>query len=153
MLSRGMGMHTAIYAHMSTYMRILREIRRRSGLGMPGSLHFFARYWFQRSVPAALLWQTMREPVGRLGQARAGLGNALLYLAALVFVASGASKLAHASLAVEEMRLLGLTGGKYTLVAAMEIGCGLLLLVPSLRSLAALIVSAHMGGAICAHVI
>ena len=102
---------------------------------------------------AALLWQTMREPVGRLGQARAGLGNALLYLAALVFVASGASKLAHASLAVEEMRLLGLTGGKYTLVAAMEIGCGLLLLVPSLRSLAALIVSAHMGGAICAHVI
>lgn len=35
----------------------------------------------------------------------------------------------------------------------MEIGCGLLLLVAPLRSLAALIVSAHMGGAICAHVI
>jgi hypothetical protein len=35
----------------------------------------------------------------------------------------------------------------------MEIGCGLLLLVPPLRSLAALIISAHMGGAISAHVI
>jgi hypothetical protein len=46
------------------------------------------------------------------------------------------------------MTLLGLTGGKSMLVAAMEIGCALLLLFPPLRSLAALIVSAHMGGAI-----
>lgn len=102
---------------------------------------------------AAVLWQTMSEPVKDAGNARAGLGNALLYLAAFIFVASGASKLAHVSLAVEEMTLLGLTGGKYTLVAAMEIGCGLLLLVPPIRAVAALIVSAHMGGAICAHVI
>lgn len=105
------------------------------------------------SAIAAVLWQTMSEPVRSPGKARAGLGNALLYLAAFIFIASGASKLAHVSLAVEEMTLLGLTGGKYTLVAAMEIGCGLLLLVPPIRSLAALIVSAHLGGAICAHVI
>ncbi len=102
---------------------------------------------------AGLLWQTMRKPARNPAKARAGVGNALLYLAAFIFVASGASKLAHVSLAVEEMTLLGLTGGKYTLVAAMEIGCGLLLLVPPLRSLAALVVSAHMGGAICAHAI
>ena len=102
---------------------------------------------------AAVLRQTMTAAMSDTRKARAGLGNALLYLAALIFVASGASKLAHVSLAVEEMTLLGLTGGKYTLVAAMEIGCGLLLLVPPLRSLTALIVSAHMGGAICAHVI
>jgi uncharacterized membrane protein YphA (DoxX/SURF4 family) len=102
---------------------------------------------------AAVLWQTMREPVAHSGKARENFGNALLYLAAFIFVASGASKLAHVSLAVEEMTLLGLTGGKYSLVAAMEIGCGLLLLVRPLRSLAALIISAHMGGAICAHVI
>jgi uncharacterized membrane protein YphA (DoxX/SURF4 family) len=102
---------------------------------------------------AGVLWQTMSEPVRNPSKPRASLGNALIYIAAFIFIASGASKLAHVPLAVEEMTLLGLSGGKYALVAAMEISCGLLLLAPRIRSLAALIVSAHMGGAICAHVI
>jgi uncharacterized membrane protein YphA (DoxX/SURF4 family) len=108
---------------------------------------------FLAGAMTAVLWQAVSEPAARPSKARVRVGNVLVYLAALIFIGSGSSKFAHVPAAVEEMTLLGLTGGKYTLVAAMEIGCGLLLLAPPIRSLAALIVSAHMGGAICAHVI
>lgn len=80
-------------------------------------------------------------------------GNALIYLSAAVFVASGISKLAHYPPAVLEMGLLHLTGGKYLLVACIELTSGVLILIPRLRSLALLFISAHVGGAICAHLI
>ena len=80
-------------------------------------------------------------------------GNILIYLAALVFLGSGISKLMHVPLAVTEMTLLQLTGWKYVLVATLEIVGGVLLLFPALRSFALLYVSAHLGGAICAHLI
>ena len=108
---------------------------------------------FLAGAITAVLWQAVSEPAARPSKARVRVGNVLIYLTALIFIGSGTSKLAQVPLAVKEMTLLGLTGGKYALVAVMEIGCGLLLLVPPIRSLAALITSAHMGGAICAHVI
>jgi DoxX-like family len=80
-------------------------------------------------------------------------GNALIYLSAAVFIASGISKLAHYPPAVTEMGLLRLTGGRYLLVAGIELTSGVLVLIPQLRSLALLFISAHVGGAICAHLI
>ncbi len=80
-------------------------------------------------------------------------GNILIYLAALVFLGSGISKLMHVPLVVTEMTLLQLTGWKYVLVVTLEIVGGVLLLFPALRSFALLYVSAHLGGAICAHLI
>jgi len=80
-------------------------------------------------------------------------GSALIYLSAAVFIASGISKLAHYPPAVLEMGLLHLTGGKYLLVAGIELTSGALILIPQLRSVALLFVSAHVGGAICAHLI
>jgi hypothetical protein len=51
------------------------------------------------------------------------------------------------------MGLLGLTGPKYFLVASIEITSGILLLIRRVRSFALLFISAHVGGAICAHLI
>jgi hypothetical protein len=51
------------------------------------------------------------------------------------------------------MGLLHLTGGKYLLVAGIELTSGALILIPQLRSVALLFISAHVGGAICAHLI
>jgi hypothetical protein len=81
------------------------------------------------------------------------VGDVLIYLAVLVFIGSGVSKFAHVPLAVTEMGLLGLTGPKYLLVASIEITSGVLLLIRPIRSLALLFNSAHVGGAICAHLI
>lgn len=80
-------------------------------------------------------------------------GNLLIYAAVVIFFASGFSKFAHFAPAVHEMQLLGLTGDRYYLVAAIELTSGLLLLIPPLRSLAILFVAAHVGGAISAHLI
>ena len=84
---------------------------------------------------------------------RRAAGDALLTVAVLIFIASGLSKLLYVAPAVAEMTLLGLTGTPYVLVAALEVFCGLLLLVKPLRSITLLFVSAHLGGAVCAHLI
>ena len=86
-------------------------------------------------------------------ETRTFIGNGLIWVAAFVFIASGLSKLAHVQPAVEEMTLLGLTGAKYVIVASIEILSGVLVLLKPLRSIALLFVSAHVGGAICAHLI
>ena len=97
----------------------------------------------------ALMTPAPTEP----GARRAALGEALLRLCVVIFIGSGVSKLLHVQLAVDEMAILRLTGFKYTAVASLEILSGLLVLVRRLRSLALPWVSAHVGGAICAHLI
>lgn len=87
------------------------------------------------------------------GKQRRTAGSILIYLTALVFIGSGVSKFFHVPAAVAEMALLGLSGYKYLLVASLEVLGGLMLVFRPLRSLALLFVSAHMGGAICAHLI
>lgn len=121
-------------------------------------------FFFQVSVAVAelallagiaVLFVTVwrRGPSSDTPTQRLPWGNALIYLSATVFLASGVSKLAHFPPAVTEMGLLHLTGGKYLLVAVIELTSGLLILIPQLRSIALLFVSAHVGGAICAHLI
>jgi hypothetical protein len=101
----------------------------------------------------ALLLESVRIPDPVRSPAREMIGNIFIYLTAAVFIFSGTTKLAHAPLAVTEMTLLRLTDDKYLLVVLLEILGGLLLLIKPLRSIALLFVSAHMGGAICAHLI
>ncbi len=103
---------------------------------------------------AAVLIEAVTQP-GRFlsSPSRRRAGDIMIYLAASIFIASGISKFLQVPLAVSEMTLLGLTGAKYGFVAALEIVCGLLLLPRLLRSVALLVASAHLGGAICAHVI
>ena len=84
---------------------------------------------------------------------RQRVGDGLIYAAVFVFIGSGVSKFAHVPLAVTEMGLLGLTGPKYVLVASIEITSGVLLVIRRVRSFALLFNSAHVGGAICAHLI
>ena len=97
----------------------------------------------------AAFWPTSPVP----SKVRQRLGDALIYVAVFIFIGSGVSKFAHVPLAVTEMGLLGLTGPKYFLVASIEITSGILLLIRRVRSFALLFISAHVGGAICAHLI
>ena len=95
----------------------------------------------------AAFWPTSPVP----SKIRQRLGDALIYVAVFIFIGSGVSKFVHVPLAVTEMGLLGLTGPKYFLVASIEITSGILLLIRRVRSFALLFISAHVGGAICAH--
>src|SRR5579872_386952 len=95
------------------------------------------------AVVAGLLWEAARgrAPVTPSPRRRR-TGNAVLGLAIVIFFVSGFTKLAGFPPAVAEMKLLGLTGWKYDLVAGIELTSGLLLAAPDLRSLALLFVSA-----------
>lgn len=93
------------------------------------------------------------RPLSSPSKLRQRVGNVLIYLAVFIFFASGITKFIHVPLAVTEMGLLGLTGASYVLVASIEIWSGVLLLIRPLRSFALLFNSAHVGGAICAHLI
>lgn len=109
------------------------------------------------SLVAALFYvvlQTLRPASSStISEARIFIGNVLISVAALVFIASGLSKFVRVQPAVAEMTLLGLTGAKYVIVASIEILSGVLILLKPLRSISLLFVSAHVGGAICAHLI
>ncbi len=87
------------------------------------------------------------------GRSRRMAGDICLYFCVFVFIGSGISKFFHVPLAVTEMTLLHLSGTKYLLVATLEIASGLITLMRPLRSIALPFVSAHVGGAICAHLI
>jgi hypothetical protein len=103
---------------------------------------------------AGVLINTAMDPTPFVpSKTRQRVGDVLIYLAVLVFIASGLTKFARVPLAVTEMGLLGLTGPKYLLVASIEITSGLMLLIRPVRSFGLLFISAHVGGAICAHLI
>lgn len=103
---------------------------------------------------AAVLIHTATRPTASVqSKFRQRAGDVFIHLSVFVFIASGVSKFVHVPLAVTEMGLLGLTGSRYLLVASIEITSGVLLLIRPIRSVALLFISAHVGGAICAHLI
>ena len=104
-------------------------------------------------IAGVLIYTALSPNVSVPSTLRRRAGDAMIYLAVFVFIASGLTKLVHVPLAVTEMGLLGLTGFKYPLVASIEIASGVLLLIRPLRCFALLFNSAHVGGAICAHLI
>jgi|GEM_PF-1576481 len=100
-------------------------------------------------VLGALRQPRAEEPSRR----RMMAGKALVNLPAVMLIVGGISKFTYAQFAVAEMTLLGLTGWKYLLVAMLEILSGVTLLIEPIRAVALLILAAHVGGAICSHLI
>jgi DoxX-like family len=105
------------------------------------------------AIGGVLIYTAMRPAAPAPTSLRQRVGDVLIYLAVFIFVASGVTKLLHFPPAVTEMGLLGLTGSSYLVVASIEITSGILLLIRPMRSFALLFNSAHVGGAICAHLI
>ena len=79
-------------------------------------------------------------------------GNILTFLPGLVVTVSSIVKFAGLPGIVQSMTADGFSGGKLTLVAALEILSAVLFLFPRTRSFGVLILSSFLGGAICTHV-
>ena len=79
-------------------------------------------------------------------------GNILIFLPGLVVTVSSIVKFAGLPGVVQNMTADGFSGGKLTLVAALEILSAALFLFPRTRSFGVLILSSFLGGAICTHV-
>jgi hypothetical protein len=101
------------------------------------------------SVMISAVRQPNSDPPGR---ARRLAGNTLMYLACIYLVGASLSKFAHVPHVVAEMDSLNMAGWKLTLVASLELLTGLLFSYPPLRSIGLLVITAYLGGAICAHV-
>jgi hypothetical protein len=100
-----------------------------------------------------VLFNAVSQPnAGPPGKTRRLAGNILIYLACLNLVGASLSKFAHVPQVVSEMNSLNMTGWKLTLVASLEFFTAALFAYPPLRSLGLLVISAYLGGAICAHV-
>jgi hypothetical protein len=83
---------------------------------------------------------------------RSTVGNILVYLPGIVVMMSSVVKLAGVPGVVHQMATMGFTGGRYALVAILELVSAGLFLYPRSRSFGLLLLSAFLGGAICAHV-
>src|SRR5215469_16157965 len=83
---------------------------------------------------------------------RPTVGNILVYLPGIVVMMSSIVKLAGVPGVVHQMATMGFTGGRYALVVILELVSAGLFLYPRSRSLGLLLLSAFLGGAICAHV-
>ena len=92
-----------------------------------------------------------RNEVERHRSGRRIAGTALTVLACLVLLVSAAAKLARVPAVVGELGRYGISGGRLTLVACLEVASILLVLTPRTRRLGLLFVSAYMGGAIATH--
>ena len=79
-------------------------------------------------------------------------GNTLIFLPGLVATMSSMVKFAGVPGVVHNMAANGFSGGKLTLVAALEILSAALFLFPRTRSFGVLMLSSFLGGAICTHV-
>jgi DoxX-like family len=80
------------------------------------------------------------------------VGSGLLYFTSFVLAASSAAKLARVPKVTAQMAAIGFSGGKLTRIAFLELASAVLLAYPRSRPLGLLMVSAYLGGAICAHV-
>jgi len=78
-------------------------------------------------------------------------GAILTVLPGVLLIFSSAVKLAGVPAVRHEMAAIGFAGGKLMFIAVLEIVSAALLIVPRTRSLGILLVSAYLGGAICAH--
>ena|SRR5215472_15142763 len=83
---------------------------------------------------------------------RSTLGNVLLFLSGIVVMMSSVVKLVGVPRVVHQMATMGFSGGRYTLVAVLDVVSASLFLYPRSRSFGLLLLSAFLGGAICAHV-
>jgi hypothetical protein len=92
-------------------------------------------------------WSSGAKP----GRAAQIAGNILIYFVGLVLLGSGTAKLSHLPPVVAEMTFLNLAGWKFTPVGCLEIFTGFLFLIPPLRSLGLVVISAYLGAAACAH--
>ena len=79
-------------------------------------------------------------------------GRVLIFLPGLAVAVSAMLKFAGVPAVVHQMAAEGFSGGKLTLVAALELPSALLFIYPRSRSLGLLLLSAFLGGAICTHV-
>ena len=89
---------------------------------------------------------------GEVRRARSITGNVLVFLPALGLAGSALVKFAQIPGVVHKMTLLGFGGEKLILVAVLEIVSALFFVYARTRSLGLLLLSAFLGGAICAHV-
>ena len=80
------------------------------------------------------------------------VGSGLLYFTSFVLTASSAAKLARLPKVTAQMAAIGFSGSKLTSIAFLELASAVLFAYPRSRSLGLLMVSAYLGGAICAHV-
>jgi len=83
---------------------------------------------------------------------RSTAGNILVYLPGIVVMMSSVVKLVGVPGVVHQMATMGFTGERYALVAILEFVSAGLFLYPRSRSFGLLLLSAFLGGAICAHV-
>jgi hypothetical protein len=82
-----------------------------------------------------------------------GIAGAILtILPGLVLIVSSLVKLAGVPAVRHEMASIGFADGKLIFIATLEIISAALFLWPRTRSVGVLLVSAYLGGAICAHV-
>lgn len=88
----------------------------------------------------------------RDNRTRSSVGNALMFLTGLAVAVSSILKFAGVPAVAHQMAAMGFTGGRYTLVATLEILSAILFLYSRTRSFGLLLLSAFLGGAVCAHV-
>jgi DoxX-like protein len=79
-------------------------------------------------------------------------GTILIFLPGLAVGLSSVLKFAAVPAVAHQMAAMGFTGGRYTLVAALELVSSVLFLFSRTRSFGLLLLSAFLGGAICSHV-
>ena len=79
-------------------------------------------------------------------------GTVLIFLPGLAVGLSSVLKFAAVPAVANQMAAMGFTGGRYTLVAALELVSAVLFLFSRTRSFGLLLLSAFLGGAICSHV-
>jgi len=89
---------------------------------------------------------------GKQTRARRMGGSIAIFLPGLALLLSSVVKLAGVPGVVHTMAADGFSGGKLTLVAALEFLSAALFLFPLTRSFGLLMLSAFLGGAICTHV-
>jgi hypothetical protein len=87
-----------------------------------------------------------------LKSSRARLGSLLMFFPGLALAMSSILKFARVAGVVHEMTIMGFTGGRYALVATLELLSAILYFYPRTRSFGLLFLSAFIGGAICTHV-
>lgn len=93
----------------------------------------------------------MQDAIGE-DRKRRIVGTVLIFLPGLAVAVSAILKFAGVPGLVHQMSAEGFSGGKLTLVAALELSSALLFLYPRSRSVGLLLLSAFLGGAICTHV-
>jgi hypothetical protein len=104
------------------------------------------------TLNAEIAAEIPRAPSASTAPIRRTAGLTVLVICAILLSGSAISKFAHVPGVVRQMAASGFAGPKLTLIASLELLGAMLFLLPRTRSLGLLMVSAYLGGAICAHV-